>query len=230
MHTMAIRLVAAAVVVLAATSCGLGAAEPPRGLTHEEAPSCTDGIPSMSGSLAVASAARLLGLPHGPTGDDAVVDLADPTTAALCRLAHELWGLSDEQWDWCFADENRAAYLTPAVDALGMGEEEDAGTESFGEAPGDDPFEYTQACRWAFDRWREHGVSAIEKPADDPFFMASPEATKWCAAELTFDAAAWFRNRLGIEVRADASAAEVALAEARTCRAAYIVRGLAPAS
>ena len=229
MHSWTIRLAAAVVVVVAATSCGLGAGDRPRGLTNAEASSCTDGIPSMTGPLAVASAARLMGLPHGPAGDGAVVDLADPTTAALCRLAHELWSLSDEQWDWCYADENRAAFLAPAVDALGMGEEEDAGTESFGEAPGDDPGEYTQACRWTFDRWRSPGVSPIEGPAGDPFFKASPEATDWCEAELTPDATAWFRDRLGIEVRSGASAAEVALAEARTCRAAYFLRGLVPA-
>jgi hypothetical protein len=222
---------AAAILGIAVASCNLTGINGGRvaGVTDAEASFCTRRSGPVGGIFSVASAAELMGLPHEPPSDGMVVDLADPTAAASCELAYELWSLTDEQWNWCFEDANRATFLAAAITAFGMGEAEAAGTENFAEAPGDDPGEYTQACRWAFDRWREDGIAPIVDPRGDPFFSVTAAEAEWCGSNLEAQAVDKIRDRLGIEIGPGASEAELALAEARTCRVAYILRTVSTA-
>jgi hypothetical protein len=220
----------ALLMVMTVASCGFGySGDRAAGITDAEASFCTrNGVPS-GGPYSVGAAADLAGIPHERMSEETEPDLADPAIAASCELAYELWSLTDEQWNWCYEDENRAELLAPAITAFGMGEEEIAGTESFGEAPGDDPGEYTQACRWSFDRWREDGIGPIVDPTADPFFSVNADEAAWCASELDQDSAEDVRNMLGIEVEPGASEVEMALAETRTCRVAYILSAVSPA-
>lgn len=220
----------ALLMVLTVASCGLGySGDRAQSITDAEASFCYGHGGPVGGPYSVGAAADLAGIPHEPMSEDIRPDLADAAIAASCEVAYELWSLTDEQWSWCYEDANRAEYLAPAITAFGMGEEEIAGTESFGEAPGDDPGEYTQACRWSYDRWREDGIGPIVDPTADPLLSVNAEEAEWCASDLDQDSAEEFRDLLGIEVEPGASEVEMALAEARTCRVAYILRAVSPA-
>lgn len=106
--------------------------------------------------------------------------LADPRWPTACELAHQLWGLTDEEWDWCWDDAVRATALNSAVQYLGLGNDERQGTESFLEAPGDDPAEYTQACRFAFRFWRTSAVGTDPGPGLDSFVAVDANAARYC--------------------------------------------------
>lgn len=195
----------------------------PAAVTDEEWAYCTDDGHPAGGTGTVLSFAQVY-VPGLPPPSDSVRDTAksDPQFGAACRVAFELTGLTREQWDWCFRDENRAEFLAPAVELLGMGEEEVLGTESFGEAPGDDPAEYTQACRLAFGNWREDGIDETDATSD-PFFRLTDAQTEWCDDAANQWTLEWAAESLGIETPEEAPEIHQFHAYARACRLAFLL-------
>jgi hypothetical protein len=144
-----------------------------------------------------------------------------------CRIAFELFGLDQAEWDWCYDGSNRAAFLAPAVVMLGMGEDEAEGSDRFGEAPGDDPGEYAQACRLAYHHWREQGeVLEIADPASHPFLALTSEQQSWCGAAENRGVLDSTALQLGISTPAEAPPVEQLTAHVRSCRIASMARGI----
>jgi hypothetical protein len=102
---------------------------------------------------------------------------AHPEGGLACRVANELFALSEPEWNWCYDEANRAAFLVPAIAALGLGEDEarSPAADGLAEAPGDDVPEYVFACRFAFQYWREEGVSEVVSPASHPYFALTAD-------------------------------------------------------
>ncbi|MBA2631677.1 MAG: hypothetical protein H0U86_01540 [Chloroflexi bacterium] len=157
--------------------------------------------------------------------DDREAFETDPRWPIACRLAFELWGIPDPLWDWCYDEKNRDTLLAPAITLLGLGRQERAGTETFSEAPGDDPAEYTLACRLADRYWRDSGVVALAEEQTDKFLAVDPVDRAWCDERAddvneAADSLGLHRSGLGdlpgrlAEVRACRFAAILALAEA----------------
>jgi hypothetical protein len=206
----------------------------PAGLSATEWAFCTEGNSAYRGPEIVDEAGRTyLGWEGHDWDRDGVGanDIAgQPGVGTACRIAYELYALDQAQWDWCFEDTNRAALLSPAVALLGMGEDEAADSETFREAPGDDPVEYTQACRLAYHYWRDQGgVSAIADPRSHPFFAVTREQQAWCGAVENRSVLEWTALQLGIETAADAPFIEQLTAYVRSCRIASIA-GRVPAA
>lgn len=150
---------------------------------------------------------------------------ADPRYDHACAIAYELWALSTEEWDWCWRDDVRWTYLTPAITLLGMGEDEAAGTEGFGEAPGDDAAEYTQACRFAYQFWREGPAGGDPGPPARAYFAVESATKGWCDANPEPIGEA--RTLLGIDgdVVGGDSLADL-VAEVRACKfASHLAAG-----
>lgn len=158
-----------------------------------------------------------------PVSDSGSIGLRnDPLFAQSCALAYEVTGLDQGEWDWCFDDDNRAAWLEPAVKLLGLGKEEAAGTERFGEAPGDNPAEYVQACRFAYRYERPIGAIPAVDARTHPFLALPAEASSWCDARPSAIEEAV--NALDINVKPVADTSSVPEREAfvRACRFARI--------
>jgi hypothetical protein len=110
---------------------------------------------------------------------------------------------------------------------LGMGEDEAANADTFSEAPGDDPAEYSQACRLAYHYWRGQGAaSEIPDPLSQPFFAVTREQQTWCGTAENRGTLEWAALQLGIETPADAPFIEQLTAYVRSCRIASIARRL----
>jgi hypothetical protein len=147
----------------------------------------------------------------------------DPLFPQSCALAYEIWGLaSPDEWDWCFDVDNRAAWLEPAVKLLGLGEKEEAGTETFGEAPGDSPAEYVQACRFAYRYARPIGAIPVVDARSHPFLALSAEASTWCDAHPWAIEAAVEALEIGVTPAADTASIPEREAFVRACRFARI--------
>lgn len=208
---------------------------PPPGVSAEEWAFCTEGNSAVRGPGIVDDAGRTyLGWQGERAWDRDGVGATDiagqPGVGAACRIAFELHALGQAEWDWCYQDTNRAALLTPAVAMLGMGEDEADSSETFREAPGDDPTEYSQACRLAYTYWRaEGGVSEIADPLSHPFFAVTPDQQQWCGAAENRGVLEWAALQLGIETPADAPFVEQLTAYVRSCRVASIAGRVPPA-
>lgn len=146
----------------------------------------------------------------------------DPLFPQSCALAYEIWGLTAPEWDWCFDRDNRTKWLEPSIVLLGLGKNEALGTESFGEAPGDNPAEYVEACRFAYRYARPaDGIPRVDAQTH-PFLALAPDASTWCEAHRSeLERAA---RALDIGVAPAADSAEVPAREAyvRACRFARI--------
>lgn len=183
---------------------------------------CSSSSNPGSGPIAVIDAANgYLGFDWSNSDDERGRARSDPRWGAACAVAYELLGLSDDEWNWCFDDANRAKYLVPAVVALGMGEEEAAGTETFGEAPGDTPTEYVAACRLSYRYWRIDGVHPLDQATLDALFGVDGEVSGWCATNVP--AVTQAKATLGIESSPTAGPVERLVGEARACRFANLV-------
>lgn len=150
--------------------------------------------------------------------------MADPRWSVACALAFELWGLSDDAWNWCYEDAVRQEFLAPAVALLGLGRQEAAGSESFAEAPGDDPAEYVQACRFADRYWRHGAVGSQPADAGDAFLALGEAEQAWCSSHRdAMDSAR--RDLKLVPASDDSSDGSLAgrLSEVRACRFAYLV-------
>ena len=207
---------------------------PPAGVSATQWAFCTEGSSAFQGPEIVDEGGRTYLGWEGHDWDRDGVGAADlagqPGVGAACRIAYELHALSQAEWDWCYGESNRAAFLAPAVAMLGMGEDEAANSETFGEAPGDDPVEYSQACRLAYHYWREQGgVSEIADPLSHPFFAVTPDQQTWCGAADNRGVLEWTALQLGIETPADAPFIEQLTAYVRSCRIASIA-GRVPAA
>ncbi len=112
--------------------------------------------------------------------DDRESLVSDPRWPTACAVAHQLWGLTGDEWAWCWDPANRESALAPAISFLGLGRDEAQGTETFLEAPGDDPAEYTQACRFAFRFWRTSPVGTNPGPEFAPFLAVAPQEAEYC--------------------------------------------------
>ena len=71
-----------------------------------------------------------------------------------------------------------------------------------------------------------HPQGGIRYPRQISVTAAEAE---WFGSNLEAEAVDRIRDRLGIEIGPGASEAELALADARTCRVAYILRTVSPA-
>lgn len=155
------------------------------------------------------------------TEDSREVELADPRWEAACTLTFELWGLSNDEWQWCFSEDVRSAYLVPAVAFLSMGEDEAAGIDRFTEAPGDDPAEYTQACRFAHRFWR-HTAVGVDPGSEARAYYAVDSATQaWCDANPA--AVGDAGRQLGLDGDGGSQALAELVARTRACTVARIV-------
>src|SRR5688572_22637273 len=177
---MSAALVVGLVVVVGqATSFWTAAVSPDdrSGAAHEWCTSAgTSGPSGQVRQLAVVELGMKAYSEHDPA------EKADPLWAPACAIAYELWGLTTDEWNWCSNEEVRSSVLAAAITLLGMGEEEASGTESFGEAPGDNPAEYTQACRFAYRFWRDSRAGADPGPPARAHFAVDPARSAWCAA------------------------------------------------
>ena len=214
---------------------GLGAllflkVPPPPGVSAEQWAFCTEGNSAFRGPEIVDETGRTyLGWGRernwGRDGVGAADIAGDPEVGPACRIAYELFGLNQGVWDWCYDGSNRAALLAPAVAMLGMGEDEAANADTFSEAPGDDPAEYSQACRLAYHYWRGQGAaSEIPDPLSQPFFAVTREQQTWCGTAENRGTLEWAALQLGIETPADAPFIEQLTAYVRSCRIASIAR------
>jgi hypothetical protein len=122
---------------------------------------------------------------RGYSEDDRDAAISDPRWTIACGVAYDLWGLTDDQWNWCADERNRAERLSAAVKFLGLGASERDGTETFTEAPGDDPAEYTQACRFAYQLWREGQLEDPTGADIESFLAVDPGDRQWCDAHAT---------------------------------------------
>lgn len=194
----------------------------PAGLTDAE---WAFGTGPQGGRAIVGSAAEAFGFGLGRYSEEDPSGLyGDPAYVRSCRVASALWGLSEAEWAWCFVADNRERFLVPTVALFEMGEEERAGTESFGEAPGDDPAEYVTACRYAHQFGQADGVAAIDAPADHPFLALTDTEAAFCGEpenEALLARAADF-----LEIGPEPDQAELARIndDTRTCRIAYASR------
>ena len=206
-------LIALAAIALVVAGCGAR--------TDAEA-WCTDTRnPGGGPTQVIATANAYLGIQWSNSDtrrDDA---RQDPRWGAACAVAYELIGLSQDEWNWCFDDGNRRAFLEPAVIALGMGEDEAAGTDGFGEAPGDTPAEYAGACRLSYVYWRVNGIHRLDQGQLDALFGVTGEVSGWCATNVA--AVTQAKATLGIESAPTAQPVERFVGEARACRFANLV-------
>lgn len=219
-----IGLIGGGLAVRNATSGNPQSPQAPADATREAEAWCRSDVASNPRFQIEQAGARWLGMAFY-SEDDREAFEADPRWPIACRLAFELWGIPDPLWDWCYDDTNRDALLAPAITLLGLGRQERAGTETFSEAPGDDPAEYTLACRLADQFWRESGVMALAEEQTDEFLAVDPVDRAWCdehAAEVSEAADSLGLHRSGLgdlpgrlaEVRACRFAAILVLAEA----------------
>lgn len=190
---------------------------------------CVSGGTSVPSTQVRQAGAVFLGM-AAYSEDERPALLADPRWDPSCAIAYELWGLSTEEWEWCFRDDVQSSQLAPAITVLGMGEDEAAGTERFTEAPGDDPAEYTQACRFAYRFWRDAPSGADPGPPARAYFAIDTERQGWCQANP--EAIAEARTMLGIGGDAiGGDALPDLVAETRACNfAALLADGRAVAS
>lgn len=218
---------------LLAAFLALGAAHflkvpPPVGVSPEEWAFCTQGNSAVRGPEVVDDVGHtFLGWDGERDWDRDGVGAADlvgqPGIGAACRIAYELYGLHQAEWDWCFDGSNRAAFLAPAVAMLGMGEDEAESSDTFGEAPGDDPPEYSQACRLAYHYWRDQGgVSEIADPRSHPFFAVTRDQQAWCDAAENRRVLERTAVQLGIATAAEAPPIQQLTAYVRSCRVAFM--------
>ncbi len=155
--------------------------------------------------------------------DERVAMLADPRWSTACAAAHQLWGLTNEEWDWCWKDEHRRSALAPAVTFLGLGRDEALGTETFLEAPGDDPAEYTQACRFAYRFWRSSPVGTDPGPAIDAFLAVDPDKRDYCDGHPSRVTQA--SQLLQVDAPTTGDSISARLAFARACSFAAVIAG-----
>lgn len=201
---------------------------PPVGVSHAEWAFCTQGNSAVAGPGVVDVAGRtFLGWDGERDWDRDGVGPADlvgqPGIGAACRIAYELYGLDQAEWDWCFESSNRAAFLTPAVAMLGMGEDEAENSDTFSEAPGDDPSEYSQACRLAYHYWRDPGrVSEIADSPSHPFFAMTRDQEAWCKSAENRRDLERTAIQLGIATPDDAPPIQRLAAYVRSCRVAFM--------
>jgi hypothetical protein len=155
---------------------------------------------------------------------------AHPEGGLACRVANELFALSEPEWNWCYDEANRAAFLVPAIAALGLGEDEarSPAADGLAEAPGDDVPEYVFACRFAFQYWREEGVSEVVSPASHPYFALTADQAAWCANTDNRDVLEWAAAKLGIETPLKAPALQQVTAYVRACRVARLAQDIPP--
>lgn len=207
---------------------------PPAGVSAEEWAFCTQGNSAVRGPGSADEAGQTyLGWDADRDWDRDGVgasDLAaDPDVGAACRIAYELIGLHQAEWDWCFDASNRADLLVPAVEMLGMGEDEADGWDGFSEAPGDDPAEYAQACRLAYHYGRERGeMPEIADPLSHPFLALTREQQVWCGTAENRDVLEWTAIQLGITTPAEAPFIQQVTAYARSCRIASTAGQIPP--
>ncbi len=145
----------------------------------------------------------------------------DPRWSAACDLAFDLWGLTQDQWDWCLRPDVSARYVAPAIRLLGLGVREAAGDDPFSEQPGDDPAELSQACRFADIFWRESSTTADPSSSElEPFLRVSDAARTWCDAHPgALDSA-----RKALELPdSEPGSLPARLSDARACRFASLV-------
>jgi len=161
----------------------------------------------------------------GTTARSADTAESDAQWDSACRLAFDLWGLSEDQWTWCLQPSVSSLSIRPAIAMLGLGRQEAAGRDPFAEQPGDDPAEFTQACRFASTYWKDGSPGTMPSDEDLAAFLAVNDADQqWCDAHPAAldDAAA----QLDLPETAPGSLA-ARLSQARACRFAAIV-GTAP--
>lgn len=154
------------------------------------------------------------------TGAEGLRD--DPLFPQSCALAYEVTGLDQGEWDWRFDHDNRAAWLEPAVKPLGLGKEEAAGTERFGEAPGDNPAEYVQPCRFAYPYERPIGAIPAVDAQTHPFLALPAEASSWCDTRPSAIEEAVNALDINLKPVADTSSIPEREAFVRACRFARI--------
>ena len=183
---------------------------------------CLGHSPSEPQAQVISVGRRFFGMTRG-NGDSARAGLRDdPLFPQACALTYEMLGLSDAEWDWCFDAGNRATWLEPTVKLLGLGRREAAGTETFGEAPGDSPAEYVQACRFAY-RYVRPATAVPSITQTHPFFALATDASTWCTDHPDRLAAA----AVDLDIRPDPAADSGSIAEreayVRVCRFAWIL-------
>jgi hypothetical protein len=184
---------------------------------------CLGHSPSEPQAQVISVGRRFFGMTRG-NGDSGTAGLRDdPLFPQACALAYELLGLSDAEWDWCFDAGNRATWLEPTVKLLGLGRQEAAGTETFGEAPGDCPAEYDQACRFAYRFARPANALPAVDSQTHPFFALATDASAWCTDNPDRIAAAAVDLDIGSDALADSSSIAEREAFVRACRFARIL-------
>jgi len=218
-------------LLLVLTACDMLPVAAPAGLSPDEWRFCTEGAAggSIGGPGIVEEAGRTyLGWDvqldwqrDGVTAGDVA---QQPGAGLACRIANELYALSESEWDWCFEEANRATFVAPAISMLGMGEDEAANADRFAEAPGDEPIEYVFACRFAHQYWREEGISELGDPASHPFLQLTDNQEAWCAQPAVRGVLEWAAAELGIETPEDAPRVQQRTAYVRACRLAWLAQ------
>jgi hypothetical protein len=192
------------------------------GLSFEERAFCSDQSLFGGADLVNEIGARWLGWQLEPIDDGGFAPPDSADLAHACRIANLLYGLSGSESAWCRHEANRERFLAPAVEALGMGEEAETALgidEELGNV-------YIVACRFAYNHWREAGVSAIGDPRSHPFMRLSDAEATWCREPDHRVALEWAASELGIETPASAPQVHQIAAHVRACRLAFLLGGV----
>lgn len=180
---------------------------------------CNGGQPGFHLSLNVG--VQLLGM-RAHSEEETQLSESEPLWDTACQVAWDLWGLTDAESAWCADEQNRETYLAPAIPLLGLGESEAAASDAFGEAPGDSPAEYVQACKYAIGHLAGDQLTTPNLEGD-PFFELSPEQAQWCDQHP--DARLGIAAGVGLSLPPNDGSAELTFAGVLSCRVAFAVEG-----